>query len=95
MAFPAGLVPRALAVLGQHGVTPDVTHEVPAVRWEPWDWRTLPDGTVLVTGMVVGTIFTLFVVPVFYSLIAAQHKPVVMTGEYPVQTPQLAQAPAT
>jgi multidrug efflux pump len=52
-------------------------------------------GTVLVTGMVVGTIFTLFVVPVFYSLIAAQHKPVVMTGEYPVQTPQLAHAPAT
>jgi multidrug efflux pump len=41
-------------------------------------------GTVLVTGMVVGTIFTLFVVPVFYSLIAAQHKPVTVTGEYPV-----------
>jgi multidrug efflux pump len=30
-------------------------------------------GTVLVTGMIVGTLFTLFVVPVFYSLIAAQH----------------------
>ena len=30
---------------------------------------------VLVTGMTVGTIFTLFVVPVFYSLIAAQHQP--------------------
>jgi multidrug efflux pump len=29
---------------------------------------------VLVTGMTVGTIFTLFVVPVFYSLIAAQHQ---------------------
>ena len=43
-------------------------------------------GTVLVTGMVVGTIFTLFVVPVFYSLIAAQHKPVTVTGEYPVAT---------
>jgi multidrug efflux pump len=27
----------------------------------------------LVTGMTVGTLFTLFVVPVFYSLIAAQH----------------------
>ena len=25
--------------------------------------------------MTVGTIFTLFVVPVFYSLIAAQHQP--------------------
>lgn len=30
-------------------------------------------GIVLVTGMTVGTIFTLFVVPVFYSLIAEQH----------------------
>lgn len=34
-------------------------------------------GIVLVAGMVVGTMFTLFVVPVFYSLIAAEHKPVV------------------
>jgi multidrug efflux pump len=32
-------------------------------------------GTVLVTGMTVGTLFTLFVVPVFYSLIAAQRRP--------------------
>jgi multidrug efflux pump len=32
-------------------------------------------GTILVTGMSVGTVFTLFVVPVFYSLIAAQHQP--------------------
>jgi len=32
-------------------------------------------GTVLVTGMTLGTIFTLFVVPVFYSLIAAEHRP--------------------
>jgi multidrug efflux pump len=31
---------------------------------------------VLVTGMTVGTLFTLFVVPVFYSLIASQHQPV-------------------
>jgi multidrug efflux pump len=31
-------------------------------------------GTVLVAGMTVGTIFTLFVVPVFYSLIAAHHE---------------------
>jgi len=31
-------------------------------------------GTVLVAGMTVGTLFTLFVVPVFYSLIAAQHE---------------------
>ncbi len=32
-------------------------------------------GTVLVAGMTIGTLFTLFVVPVFYSLIAAQHRP--------------------
>jgi multidrug efflux pump len=31
-------------------------------------------GIVLVTGMVVGTVFTLFVVPVFYSFIAADHR---------------------
>ena len=30
-------------------------------------------GTVLVSGMTIGTLFTLFVVPVFYTLIAAQH----------------------
>ena len=33
-------------------------------------------GIVLVGGMVIGTVFTLFVVPVFYSLIAARHAPV-------------------
>ncbi|MGH7470244.1 MAG: efflux RND transporter permease subunit [Longimicrobiales bacterium] len=38
-------------------------------------------GTVLVTGMTIGTLFTLFVVPVFYSLIAAQHKPVLAAIE--------------
>src|SRR5262245_17335528 len=32
-------------------------------------------GIVLVTGMMIGTVFTLFVVPVFYSLIAARHRP--------------------
>ena len=31
-------------------------------------------GIVLVTGMVVGTIFTLFVVPVFYAVLAARHQ---------------------
>ncbi|HET9274793.1 MAG TPA: efflux RND transporter permease subunit, partial [Gemmatimonadales bacterium] len=31
-------------------------------------------GTILVAGMAVGTLFTLFVVPVFYSLIAADHR---------------------
>ncbi len=32
-------------------------------------------GTVLVAGMIVGTLFTLFVVPVFYSLIAGEERP--------------------
>jgi multidrug efflux pump len=31
-------------------------------------------GIILVAGMVVGTMFTLFVVPVFYSLLAAEHR---------------------
>jgi multidrug efflux pump len=48
-------------------------------------------GTVLVTGMIVGTIFTLFVVPVFYSLIAAQHGPAKAPEE--VERPE--EAPAT
>ena len=33
-------------------------------------------GIVLVTGMVVGTLFTLIVVPVFYSLLASKHRKV-------------------
>jgi multidrug efflux pump len=32
-------------------------------------------GIVLVAGMTVGTLFTLFVVPAFYSIIAAKHQP--------------------
>lgn len=32
-------------------------------------------GTILVAGMIVGTFFTLFVVPIFYSLIAARRQP--------------------
>ncbi len=40
-------------------------------------------GTILVAGMIVGTVFTLFVVPVFYSLIAAQHAPQKQTESEP------------
>jgi multidrug efflux pump len=32
-------------------------------------------GLVLVSGMIIGTLFTLFVVPVFYSIIAAERQP--------------------
>ena len=51
-------------------------------------------GTVLVTGMTVGTLFTLFVVPVFYSLIAAQHAPEREIEVEAVETPELATATA-
>jgi multidrug efflux pump len=37
-------------------------------------------GIVLVSGMVVGTMFTMFIVPVFYSLIAADHQPAMATA---------------
>ena len=32
-------------------------------------------GIILVAGMIVGTVFTLFVVPVFYSLLSEKHEP--------------------
>ena len=52
-------------------------------------------GTVLVAGMVVGSLFTLFVVPVFYSLIAAEHKPASHEDEFEVETlPRSGAAPA-
>ncbi|MDQ3519124.1 MAG: efflux RND transporter permease subunit [Gemmatimonadota bacterium] len=47
-------------------------------------------GTVLVTGMTIGTVFTLFVVPVFYSLIAAEHRPA-----FDEETTQVRLAPTT
>ena len=49
-------------------------------------------GTVLVTGMIVGTVFTLFVVPVFYSLIAAQHQPALAGQEIESGRPVFAEA---
>jgi multidrug efflux pump len=41
-------------------------------------------GIVLVAGMAVGTLFTLLVVPVFYSLIAAEHRPDENEAEFEV-----------
>jgi len=43
-------------------------------------------GIVLVTGMIVGTLFTLFVVPVFYTLIAADRSAVKALEEPPATT---------
>jgi multidrug efflux pump len=52
-------------------------------------------GIVLVTGMVVGTLFTLFVVPAFYMLMASRHRQS-DTGEQaePSGTPALGSEPA-
>jgi multidrug efflux pump len=52
-------------------------------------------GTVLVAGMAVGTVFTLFVVPVFYSLIAAQRQPEPASVPEPVPSDALKNQPAT
>jgi multidrug efflux pump len=49
-------------------------------------------GTVLVAGMVLGTLFTLFVVPVFYSLIAAQYR--TEDAREPARAPRTETAPA-
>jgi multidrug efflux pump len=46
-------------------------------------------GIVLVAGMIVGTLFTLFVVPVFYSLIAARHAPEPATAEPEPELPRM------
>ncbi|MBX3303928.1 MAG: efflux RND transporter permease subunit [Nitrospira sp.] len=45
-------------------------------------------GMVLVTGMTVGTLFTLFVVPVFYAMIAAQHRPLQSQSTPEAVTPE-------
>ncbi|HEX5646525.1 MAG TPA: efflux RND transporter permease subunit [Nitrospira sp.] len=52
-------------------------------------------GMVLVTGMTVGTLFTLFVVPVFYSLIAAQHQLALTREDIAVMDEDLLLAEAT
>lgn len=50
-------------------------------------------GIVLVTGMIVGSVFTLFVVPVFYSLIAANHQKVAEVEEEGIESATPAVAP--
>ncbi|MBP7950494.1 MAG: efflux RND transporter permease subunit [Verrucomicrobiales bacterium] len=49
-------------------------------------------GIVLVSGMFIGTIFTLFVVPVFYTLIASEHRP--ESAEEPETTAESITLPA-
>jgi len=51
-------------------------------------------GTVLVSGMIVGTLFTLFVVPVFYSFIAKDHAAAAAAGREEPARPEFAAVPA-
>src|SRR4029079_8529346 len=40
-------------------------------------------GTMLVSGMIIGTVFTLFVVPSIYMLVARKRSPVIVADEVP------------
>lgn len=47
-------------------------------------------GIVVVTGMLVGTLFTLFVLPTVYSLLAGDHRPQAGAGDGPAHSPETA-----
>jgi len=49
-------------------------------------------GIMLVTGMVIGTVFTLFVVPSIYVLVARTHTAVIRETERAVRVPEFAEA---
>jgi multidrug efflux pump len=49
-------------------------------------------GIMLVTGMVIGTVFTLFVVPSIYVLVARTHAAAIRESERRVRVPELAEA---
>jgi multidrug efflux pump len=49
-------------------------------------------GIMLVTGMVIGTVFTLFVVPSIYVLVARTHKARIEEPERVLRVPELAEA---
>src|SRR5262249_12017004 len=49
-------------------------------------------GIMLVSGMIIGTLFTLFVVPAIYVLVARAHAAVRERDERPVRLPELAEA---
>ena len=52
-------------------------------------------GTVLVTGMIIGTVFTLFVVPSIYMLVAKTHKPILDEGAEEFDLRETAEAVAS
>jgi multidrug efflux pump len=49
-------------------------------------------GIMLVTGMVIGTVFTLFVVPSIYVLVAKTHRAAARDNERVIRVPELAEA---
>ena len=49
-------------------------------------------GIMLVSGMIVGTLFTLFVVPSIYVLVARRRVPVALDEDQPTTVPELAEA---
>ena len=49
-------------------------------------------GIVLVTGMVIGTVFTLFIVPSIYVLLARSHAADRLEADGPIQIRELAEA---
>jgi multidrug efflux pump len=49
-------------------------------------------GIMLVSGMIIGTVFTLFVVPSIYVLVARRHVAFHEEEAAPVETPELAGA---
>ncbi len=51
-------------------------------------------GIILVSGMIIGTLFTMFIVPVFYSLIAAEHRPATVPATTKQEASALALEPA-
>jgi multidrug efflux pump len=50
-------------------------------------------GIMLVSGMIIGTMFTLFVVPAIYMLVAKVHKPIEAIDEAELQATAYASAP--
>ena len=46
-------------------------------------------GITIVSGFAIGTLFTLFVLPVIYTFFAADHRPLVMDDDEPLATSQL------
>ena len=49
-------------------------------------------GIMLVSGMIIGTSFTLFVVPAIYMLVAGAHRPVTVEDEAEVPRERIGEA---